>query len=1138
MATASRFEVRSSVPRVEDSDPAVAGGARRGRARKRGNKGNKPRPPEPEGESRPSRGGQRREFGGQHHQVTGVLNASIDIPTETQSANTAAMRNEGSAGNSQSYQSGGNTSGAHTESTRREHHQSRPDRGRSSASRKSHDSRRGGGRRGPGMERESGRREAHGGAENLGEESSAECLNAGAKVFVPQAHTPQTNFSAPGQFHSSGRTGEQVSSDGLLTAGESRNSGHRDSGARGRHHSQRPPRNAPRSAPSSCRQDTRKRDGRSMDGNWRDEKPNLPTNGHQPPHTHRSTASNGRDEQKAACGSSAAEDNASRHSAPASVAPATGDEVKPEERSHRPPKRPAVQQVMTGSARADKIVEELLAGTCDCMVCCDTVRHFQKIWSCGLCSRIFHMNCIQKWGRSETARVQPSATAAEAALDPTAGWRCPSCQCVHKQIPTVYWCFCGQVNLGNKMQRRRRDYGVTPHSCGEICGKQREQSHCTHRCNLLCHPGPCPACPAMVRLTCGCGRTTQTVRCSQAGRSPACQSVCGRMLLCGRHSCTSLCHDGPCEPCERQLEQTCFCGRGKRTHPCANTPTSDLSSSPNGSFSCEEPCHRPLTCGNHLCESPCHPGACKTCELSPELVLTCYCGRERLAELAGKGVTEARRESCLDPIPSCGGTCNRVLLCGDVEAGNPHTCHVICHDGACRPCPAKSTRKCRCGHSTQKVPCQDLLAGKEVLCERPCNAKRSCGRHRCNQRCCADEGHICMLICGKKLQCTRHKCEELCHRGHCGQCWQTIFDELKCHCGAEVLLPPQPCGTQPPTCKRVCSRVHSCEHPPDHNCHSEQSCPPCPILVQKKCMCGRQVQKAVPCHIEDVSCGTRCSKPMACNRHGCDRLCHRGACLEKDKVCTQSCTTPRKDCKHPCAAPCHPGWPCPDTSCHASVVLHCPCGRRSREVTCAQALGKASASSFTSTDLARRMTSGSVTFNDKVKVTCDVQCENEKRIRQMAEALHVDSAPPVNCFVSPFLIDKIKSDSDVVVSIDKQIDALVKSVLKMPADSHKTLMLPIMNPDHRHIAHEVAEMYGCESQSFDSEPNRSVRITAYSHSYPPPITLGDLVRRTRSYGTAPSTSATASASSDTAMFLPASGFVTLQKKPPIDHFAD
>lgn len=45
----------------------------------------------------------------------------------------------------------------------------------------------------------------------------------------------------------------------------------------------------------------------------------------------------------------------------------------------------------------------------------------------------------------------------------------------------------------------------------------------------------------------------------------------------------------------------------------------------------------------------------------------------------------------------------------------------------------------------------------------------------------------------------------------------TGFDELACNCGATVLYPPIPCGTQPPECDKPCSRTHACSHPGQTN---------------------------------------------------------------------------------------------------------------------------------------------------------------------------------------------------------------------------------------------------------------------------------------------------------------------------------
>jgi len=39
------------------------------------------------------------------------------------------------------------------------------------------------------------------------------------------------------------------------------------------------------------------------------------------------------------------------------------------------------------------------------------------------------------------------------------------------------------------------------------------------------------------------------------------------------------------------------------------------------------------------------------------------------------------------------------------------------------------------------------------------------------------------------------------------------YEELTCHCGAEVIYPPIPCGTRPPPCYLPCARMHACQHP-------------------------------------------------------------------------------------------------------------------------------------------------------------------------------------------------------------------------------------------------------------------------------------------------------------------------------------
>ena len=76
----------------------------------------------------------------------------------------------------------------------------------------------------------------------------------------------------------------------------------------------------------------------------------------------------------------------------------------------------------------------------------------------------------------------------------------------------------------------------------------------------------------------------------------------------------------------------------------------------------------------------------------------------------------------------------------------------------------------------------------------------------------SDTTHILLCRISDKLSCGEHRCEEQCHRGNCPPCWRVSFDELRCHCGAEVIYPPIPCGTQPPVCVRPCTRSMPCGH--------------------------------------------------------------------------------------------------------------------------------------------------------------------------------------------------------------------------------------------------------------------------------------------------------------------------------------
>ncbi|TRY83585.1 hypothetical protein DNTS_003485 [Danionella cerebrum] len=614
------------------------------------------------------------------------------------------------------------------------------------------------------------------------------------------------------------------------------------------------------------------------------------------------------------------------------------------------------------------------------------------------------------------------------------GWRCPACQHVTLKVPNAYTCFCGKV-CNPEFQRTE-----IPHSCGDMCGKKRNGGDCSHPCNI------------------------KQVRCSQPGPL-LCEDVCGALLNCSQHKCAQVCHASPCPPCKLLVQQACFCGVVFRDVACG-TDSEHFDGS--GYFSCSKTCGKILDCQSHHCQQFCHPGQCQPCPLSPKLVHSCSCGQTPLSKLLELGYPE--RKTCTDPIPSCGKTCNKPLPCGDYDS--VHLCEKLCHEDICGPCSLTSSIKCRCGSNSK------------------------------------DMEHKCAMICGYKLNCGLHRCQELCHRGNCQPCWQTSFDELACYCGETVLFPPIPCGTRPPECKNVCTRGHECDHPVFHSCHNEEKCPPCTYLMKKWCMGNHEERSNIPCHLQDISCGLVCDKLLDCGSHHCKRICHRGDCQE-DGVCKQPCIFPKPGCSHPCAAPCHPGMPCPPSVCSAKVAVQCDCGRKKETVPCAEASNSyqryaaiAVASKLSDIQLGESVDIGPLTKKEqkKARLECDQECATLERNRRLAEALQIDqSLDPFNKSTSSKYTDSLKEDArkdlKFVREIEEEMKRLVESANK-GKQAKRSHCFPPMKREQRRLIHELAEVYGVESTSYDNEPKRNVVITAVrGKSVCPNVGLAAVIER-------------------------------------------
>ncbi|GAV90902.1 LOW QUALITY PROTEIN: hypothetical protein CFOL_v3_34302, partial [Cephalotus follicularis] len=598
------------------------------------------------------------------------------------------------------------------------------------------------------------------------------------------------------------------------------------------------------------------------------------------------------------------------------------------------------------------------SGVLSCLICLERIRPSDQTWSCySLCFNVFHLFCIQSWARQSSDLSASRASTRlpisfEKAIE-SSTWNCPKCRSDYKRsdIPKTYSCFCGKLH-----DPPCDNPWILPHSCGEICGRQL-LTRCGHFCLLLCHPGPCPPCPKLVKNPCFCGRVQDVRRCGHKNFS--CNGVCGKVLDCDVHTCGEVCHEGPCPECRNRGVYGCQCGRVEMERECCSRE-----------FRCENPCKGVFGCGRHDCDRGCHSGECGQCPLQGKR--SCPCGK-RVYE----GMT------CdVDAPPVCGATCDKMLSCGF------HRCHERCHRGKCiETCRIVVTKSCRCGGLKKQVPCY-----QDLVCERKCLRTRDCGRHPCRRRCCDGNCPPCSEICGRKLRCKNHKCQSPCHQGTCSPC--PLMVTISCACGETYF--EVPCGTEmdqkPPKCHKLCQitplcrhasicKPHKChygacplcrllceeEYPCGHKCklkcHGSRPppnpeftlkakkkksnyqiectpgspCPPCPELVWRPCL-GQHIgaERMMVCsRIVDFSCDNLCGNLLPCGNHYCTNACHavwsqssspslKQKNWESCEECNLPCQKERMPaCKHRCSLSCHSGE-CPP--CKVLVKRSCHCG--------------------------------------------------------------------------------------------------------------------------------------------------------------------------------------------------------------------
>ncbi|KAF2876643.1 hypothetical protein BDV95DRAFT_561255 [Massariosphaeria phaeospora] len=778
----------------------------------------------------------------------------------------------------------------------------------------------------------------------------------------------------------------------------------------------------------------------------------------------------------------------------------------PRERKPRAPKS-------TAADIATRTHEDIDNGHYECAICTEEVKRFSRAWSCRTCWTVFHLSCVKKWSANEgSAATRQQVQDGE--LPPPRQWRCPGCNLPKDHLPSAFTCWC------EKEQDPKPLPGLPPFSCGQTCARPRFPKKCPHPCPSTCHAGPCSPCGQMGPTQyCFCGKKSVTRRCIDTNYETgwSCGDICGELMPCGEHACSRPCHEGLCGSCEARVPARCYCGqvqkdllccdRGDETESQQSHPGTDGSvnlESWTGLFECTNTCHRLFDCVEHRCEKPCHPQDAEPshCPRSPDVVDHCPCGKTALKDLLDNA-----REACTDAIPNCSMACGNLLGCG-------HKCKQPCHQGVCPPCLQMMKISCKCGRTTSPTVCHQGLE-EPPQCMRVCRVSLNCGRHECGERCCPgerkaserqsvrrkprpltsaphqrDDGyeaeHICLRSCGRQLRCGNpdHRCQELCHKGPCGSCREAIFDEVSCDCGRTVLQPPLPCGTKPPPCRYQCERRKNCGHPQvPHNCHQDdETCPKCPFLTTKPCLCGKNSLKNQPCWLMEVRCGEICGRRLKCGAHQCQNQCHRpGECSEP---CRQTCGKELSICQHPCMAPCHSPVSCKeDKLCQQKVFITCECQRIKQEVRC--------------------NTSKTSNGNLGKSLKCDDECARLERNHKLALALKVDPNSHQSDHV-PYTTETLSMYQENPTWATAQ-----EKVLRLFAANpdERRLRFKPMPAHQRAFLHSVAEDFGFDTESMDPEPHRHVSIFKTPRFVMAPMrTLAECARTRPSQRVVPTTS--------------------------------
>lgn len=134
-------------------------------------------------------------------------------------------------------------------------------------------------------------------------------------------------------------------------------------------------------------------------------------------------------------------------------------------------------------------------------------------------------------------------------------------------------------------------------TCNSLCGATLD---CEHACDSRCHTGAHPACSKPVTVVCRCGADKQEMPCFQAnapGFIYTCKRTCRAIRSCGKHECARQC-------CPLAFQEALL-GKKAKKISLAELQALE-SQDEEGIHACPLTCGKMLSCGRHTCSRQDH----------------------------------------------------------------------------------------------------------------------------------------------------------------------------------------------------------------------------------------------------------------------------------------------------------------------------------------------------------------------------------------------------------------------------------------------------------------------------------------------------------------------------------------------------